>query len=221
MWLSFQADRKGYSDPRWCTFKQAKDKGWHVKKDEKSTLVEFWSLYDKKTRKTIDDKEAARIIRDDPDRKDDIILMSRAYCIFNGDQIEGIPELPLKNEIDIEAIRANRDTLLKNMDVGFREQGSEAYYTPSADRITMPPEELFNDTYSYMATFLHESGHATGASHRMNRDLSGFFGSEAYTKEELRAEIASAFTAQALGFGNVEGVDSSAMNSAKDTALCQ
>lgn len=49
------------------------------------------------------------------------------------------------------------------------------------------------------ATFLHESAHASGAKHRLNRDLSGRFGSESYAKEELRAEIASAFTASATG----------------------
>ena len=28
--LSFIAHEKGYSDPRWCTFKQAADNNWHI-----------------------------------------------------------------------------------------------------------------------------------------------------------------------------------------------
>src|ERR1035438_3566559 len=28
--------RKGYTDPRWCTYKQAMDNGWQVRKGEKS-----------------------------------------------------------------------------------------------------------------------------------------------------------------------------------------
>ena len=52
---------------------------------------------------------------------------------------------------------------------------------------------------SYMSVFLHEAAHASGAAHRLNRDLTGSFGSESYAKEELRAEIASAFTASATG----------------------
>jgi len=50
-----------------------------------------------------------------------------------------------------------------------------------------------------MATLLHEAGHATGHISRLNRDMTGVFGSPEYAKEELRAEIASAFTAQELG----------------------
>ena len=201
LWLSYLAMFKGYSDPRWCTFNQAKDNGWTVKKGEKSAHIEFWSLYDKKTKKTIDRSEAARIVNDDPNREKDIILMSRTYCVFNAQQIDGIPEFELQSNTDIGEIRAKRDVLLKNMDLKFREGGSEAYYTPSLDQVTLPPEATFFDTYGYMSTFLHECGHASGHETRLNRDLSGGFGSESYAKEELRAEIASAFTAQDLGLG--------------------
>lgn len=205
-WLSFVADDKGYTDHRWCTFKQAEDKGWHVKKGEKSSHIEFWSLYDKQQRKYIEQQEARRIIEQDSTREPDIVLSCRTYCVFNAQQIEGIPELAHKSSVDIEDVRAKRDVLLNNMDVKFREGGSEAYYEPKRDRITMPPEATFVDTYGYMSTFLHEAGHATAAPSRLNRDLSGSFGSESYAKEELRAEIASAFTSQALGFGR-EGND--------------
>ena len=63
----------------------------------------------------------------------------------------------------------------------------------------LPTVEQFDDSYSYMAVFPHEAAHASGAAHRLNRDLTGSFGSESYAKEELRAEIASAFTASATG----------------------
>ena len=87
------------------------------------------------------------------------------------------------------------------MGLDFHEGGTEAYYRPSSDSITMPPDTYFKDDYGYMSTFLHECGHATGHESRLNRDLTGRFGSPEYAKEELRAEIASAFTAQDLGFG--------------------
>ena len=199
LWLSMLSACKGYTDPRWCTFNQAKESGWSVRKGEKSAHIEFWSLYDKKTKKTVSRADAVRIVDADPDRKDDIILMSRTYCVFNAAQIDGIPEPEVVPRTDIGELRAKRDLLLKNMCLGFREEGDRAYYTPSMDRVTLPPEESFYDVYGYMATFLHECGHATGHETRLNRDLSGAFGSEKYAKEELRAEIASAFTAQALG----------------------
>jgi antirestriction protein ArdC len=38
---------------------------------------------------------------------------------------------------------------------------------------------------------MHELSHWTGAGHRLNRDLSGRFGSDSYSKEELVAEFSS------------------------------
>ena len=200
-WLSLIADMKGYEDNRWCTYKQAEAKGWHVKKGEKSAPIEYWRLYDKLQKKYIEQREASQIIAADPEREKDIVLSCRTYCVFNAKQIEGIPELEVKNSADIKDVRANRDTLIKNMGLKFQEGGTQAFYRASTDCITMPPEKTFVDTYGYMSTFLHEAGHASGHESRLNRDLSGTFGTESYAKEELRAEIASAFTSQALGFG--------------------
>ena len=157
LWLSVQAGEKGYTDPRWCTFKQAKDKGWNVKKGEKGTSVEFWSMYDTKNRKTISLSEAEQIISENPERKDDLRLMSKNYTVFNAEQINGIPKLAQQEtEIDIKAIREQRDTLLQNMGLAFTEGGDRAYYVPSEDRITMPPENAFKNDYGYMSVLLHE-----------------------------------------------------------------
>lgn len=211
LWLSYQAGEKGYTDPRWCTFKQAKDNGWSVKKGEKGTLIEFWSAYDTKTRKALSLEEVDKIVSEDPERREDMRVMAKHYTVFNAQQINGIPQLATQNtEIDIAAIRGKRDTLINNMGLTFREGGDRAFYRPSEDSITMPPENAFKNDYGYMSVFLHECGHATGAPHRLNRDLSGTFGSESYAKEELRAEIASAFTSQALGI-DAQGADQSAV----------
>lgn len=204
-WLSIQAGEKGYTDPRWCTFKQAKDNGWSVKKGEKATAIEFWSIYDTKARKTLSLAEADEIVSKEPERADDMKPIARAHYVFNAAQIDGIPKLERTEPIvDIAAIRGQRDTLLQNMGLAFKEGGDRAYYSPSNDSVTMPPENAFKNDYSYVSTFLHECAHGSGAPHRFNRDMSGTFGSEKYAKEELRAEIASAFTTQALGFKSDE-----------------
>lgn len=199
MWLAWQASQKGYEDPRWCTYKQSQDNGWQVRKGEKGTTVEFWSLYDTKTRKTISMEEADKLVREDPDRKDDLTYITKRASVFNAQQIDGIPKLERPVTVDMDTISAQRDTLLKNMGVGLREGGDEAYYQPASDTIAMPSGSAFQSDYAYMSVLLHEAGHATGHESRLNRDLSGTFGTESYAKEELRAEIASAFTAQALG----------------------
>lgn len=51
---------------------------------------------------------------------------------------------------------------------------------------------------------MHEIGHSTGHKTRLNRDLSGGFGTAKYAEEELRAEIASMFIEQDLGIETSE-----------------
>ena len=77
--------------------------------------------------------------------------------------------------------------------------GSQAFYSPSADEAHLPEREKFKSTQSFYDTAFHEIGHSTGHESRLNRDLSGRFGSQSYAMEELRAEIASIFMEQDLG----------------------
>ena len=130
-----------------------------------------------------------------------IALEGFKFKVPSKEKVLRIPPLFISPAMDIESVRAQRDVLLKNMKLGFQEGGTEAYYSPSKDSITMPPSSTFLGNYGYMSTFLHECGHATGHESRLSRDLTGRFGSPSYAKEELRAEIASAFISQALGFG--------------------
>ena len=54
-------------------------------------------------------------------------------------------------------------------------------------------------TFRQALGLLHELGHWTGAAQRLDRDLSGSFGSKKYAQEELVAEITSAFVCASLG----------------------
>lgn len=198
--LSIHAYEQGYSDPRWCTYLQAQKKGWQVRKGSTGYPVEYWAYFDLKEKKLLSWQDALKLIKEDPTyASEHLQLRCRISVVFNAAQIDGIPEMTYAHQTNIDAIRGQRDTLLQNMRLNYREEGNEAYYSPETDTVTLPPEKSFFDTYSYACTFLHECGHATGHSDRLNRNLSGGFGSESYAKEELRAEIASAFTAQAIG----------------------
>lgn len=197
--LSYYGDRRGYTDTRWCTYNQAQEKGWQVRKGSKGVKVEYWACYDTKEKKLLSWDDVRQKLKADPDYEKNLQLRCRTYTVFNGDQIDGIPALEQRPSTDIGTLRDKRDTLIRNMGVGYQEGGIRAYYSPGMDTVTLPPEATFDDTYSYMATFLHECGHASGHESRLNRDLTGGFGSESYAREELRAEIASAFTAQSLG----------------------
>ena len=86
------------------------------------------------------------------------------------------------------------------MGVQLMHGGNQAYYSPDRDQIVIPSKEAFIDEQEYYATRLHETAHATGHRGRMDRDLSGTFGSEKYALEELRAELASVFLTMDIGF---------------------
>jgi len=72
-------------------------------------------------------------------------------------------------------------------------------YSPSTDDIHLPPKEAFPNLGEYYATALHELAHWTSHKDRLDRNLIGEYASPEYAKEELRAELASAYLA--LDFG--------------------
>lgn len=92
--LSMLADERGYKDPRWCTFQQAKDKGWKIRKGEHATKVEYWAMYDMERKRWMNWNEVERLKRDDPDAADKLQLRSRTALVFNAAQMEGVPPLP-------------------------------------------------------------------------------------------------------------------------------
>ena len=63
----------------------------------------------------------------------------------------------------------------------------------------MPRPEHFHEPINWYRTALHELGHWSGHRSRLDRLPSTGFGSPAYAREELIAELASAFLCAELG----------------------
>ena len=169
-------------DPRFCSYKQAADRGWQVRKGEKGTTVFFFK------RMLVEDRGAA------PDAEDrtKAIPMLRAYTVFNGSQIEGIPAYLAPDVTEAPWRRPEAaDIILTNSKAMVRTGGDKAFYSPSLDYIQLPEAASFHSPEAFAATALHEAAHWSGAKHRLDRDLSGRFGTAAYAQEELRAELAS------------------------------
>ena len=192
---------KGYQDPRWCTFAQIKEQGWTLKAGKgQSAKIEFWYPYDWEQKKSISWQEFREVGGQINDRYQ---LYSRAYSVYNGDMIIGIPKLEVRqNEIQpVELV----DTISRNMGVPISyHQTARAFYRPIEDRIYLPYRQQFNSEYAYASTALHELSHATGAEHRLNRKQGGEFGTEPYAYEELVAEISSCFLSSELPMGQTE-----------------
>ena len=85
------------------------------------------------------------------------------------------------------------ETFFASLGANLRHGGNRAFYLPSDDRIQMPPFEAFVDPIAYYATLAHEATHWTGHASRLDRELKGRFGQEAYAAEELIAELGAAF----------------------------
>ena len=173
-------------DPRWCTYKQAQDQGWQVRRGEKSTTVFFYK------RHQVEDENAKHGTRTIP--------VLKTFNVFHASQLDGIP--PYAAPTIDAAPRARpeaADAILKQSGAKITVGGDRAFYSPPGDFISLPPENAFRGPPEWAATALHELSHWTGHPSRLNRDLAHRFGSAAYAMEELRAELASAFLAGELG----------------------
>ena len=192
---------KGYQDSRWCTFAQIKEQGWTLKAGKgQSAKIEFWYPYDREQKKAISWQEFREAGGQINDRYQ---LFSRAYSVYNGDMIVGIPKLEVtQNEIQpVELV----DTISGSMGVSISyHESDQAFYRPVEDRIYLPYRQQFHSEYAYASTALHELSHATGSEHRLNRKQGGEFGTEPYAYEELVAEISSCFLSSELPMGQTE-----------------
>ncbi len=63
----------------------------------------------------------------------------------------------------------------------------------------MPELGQFQSPEHYYSVLAHEITHSTGSKKRLDRDMSGKFGSEKYAFEELVAELGSAMICGAIG----------------------
>ncbi|GFE56801.1 ArdC family protein [Geobacter sp. AOG1] len=177
-----------YHSPYWLTFKQVQDKGGHVKKGERSTMVIFWKWLDKSTEGIILNETLST----------SKIPILRYYNVFNIDQTEGIsPPTTEETQNDHEPL-PGPEQIIKNMPLRpeLRFGGNKAYYSPSLDYIQLPNLSTFDSPEEYYSTLFHELVHSTGHISRLGRKSilePSYFGSHEYSKEELVAEMGAAF----------------------------
>jgi antirestriction protein ArdC len=188
--LMIASMRKGYDDPRFMTYKQAKEKGWQVRKGEKAQFVEYWEVKPAKE-------------SDDPNEKARPRFIHQVYPVFNAAQIDGIPSISIEPRKPFEVIEAG-ERILQESGADIRHGGTRAFYRPSADYIQLPHKENFIDAPAYYATGCHELGHWTGHEKRLNRETltksKGFDQhDEHYAREELVAELASLYLSAETG----------------------
>lgn len=202
--LIMQAEE--YFTPVYYTFKQIKDKKATLKKGSHGSLVNYWSRYNA-TQK----REALP----DDSREDEIFPVLRNYYVYNSADIEDLqpgkhgateeeqqPQEPPEMKIDEAEALFTAYTTGNNITVTYN--GDKAYYQQITDSITLPKRHNFTSTEGMYSTFFHEIAHSTGHMSRLNRDLTGSFGTAKYAREELIAELTAAMICGCLNISTDE-----------------
>lgn len=171
----------GYADPRWMTYKQAQEHGGQVRKGEHGTAIVFWSTFIPKDK------------TNDPNAKK--VMFLKSFTVFNAQQVDGLtlPELSKDSQPtpvnDLMATYQNCPKVLVD--------GKDPCYNPATDTVHLPFQWV--DEAHRVSTTYHELVHSTGHKTRLDRDMTGTFGSKSYAREELVAELGSAYCASWSG----------------------
>lgn len=130
------------------------------------------------------------------------MMISKVHIVFNVEQCRDLNVEPVQRLPDPDFGKAlNIMRGMQDDGVSLNHGGNHAYYNVGRDAITIPHHTQFDSHEKYVGTLLHELGHATGHPDRNNRPLGNAFGSPDYAKEELIAELTSAFVAAETGVG--------------------
>ncbi|QKC86737.1 zincin-like metallopeptidase domain-containing protein [Mesorhizobium sp. NZP2077] len=197
LWVAAMA--VGHGDGLWGTYRQWQEAGAQVRKGERSTTVVLW--------KQIASSEPTN--DDDSDDGGHRRMFARAFSVFNVAQVDGY-ECPPADTLPESERLTHAEAFITNLGIKTVFGGSEAYYLPSSDTVFMPDFASFGDAASFYGTWTHESGHASGSKHRLDRDLSGRFGSAAYAAEECCVEILSGLILADLGIAHHPRADHAA-----------
>lgn len=181
----------GYSSQRWLTFRQAQAAGGSVRRGERGTIVCYADRFVPKS-----EQERAQ----GEDREARQVAFLKRFTVFNIDQCDGLPDAltDLPSLPDEVKILPRVEALIAASGADFRIGGPEAYYSPAGDYVAVPPPSAFHEPINWHRTALHELGHWSGHPSRLDRDQRGASRSPEYAREELVAEMASAFTCASL-----------------------
>jgi antirestriction protein ArdC len=234
-----------YVDPRWGTFKAMKEAAVAHAKSQGRTIVlvnqRWWEIIDgqkvwfdggvRKGEKATDIilwKPVPRKAEEGEESAGGSYLLLKSYKVFNAAQVEGLPELPAKEErehtpveeaerivqgyvwsdgrSDTEPIAGDGHNTGPSVFYGH----DRAAYSPVLDKVMMPDPEQFHSGEEFYSTLFHELVHSTGHESRLKRIEPALFGTDPYAKEELVAEMGASFLVGAAGLPDAGGEQSAA-----------
>lgn len=200
----------------YVTFLECKKHGGRIKAGSHGEHIVYWQMNE------IPDKDENGKVKTDKDgnaktKKIPLLKMSTVFWI--GDT-EGLKPREMVKNLDHAEHDTDADNIITNYCNGsgvqfVTDEKKAAYYRPLFDDIHVPPINAYRKAKKaeYYSTAFHEMTHSTGASNRLDRfGHKGQFsyGSHAYSKEELIAEMGAAMLVNYTGLETEASLDNSA-----------
>ncbi len=146
---------RGFAAQSWLTFRQALALGGHVRKGEAGTTVVFADRFVPKDRRDGANGQGG------DEKRDPSVPFLKRFTVFNIEQCDGLPEA-----LTVDAppapkglILPEAEALIRATGAKFRICGSEAFYSPGADTVHVPPPQAFFEPVNWHRTAFHELGH--------------------------------------------------------------
>lgn len=183
----------GFRTHAFLTLRQANTLGGSVRKGEHGTHVVY-------ARRFVPSEERRRAGAEGREATGGIPFLKH-FTVFSVDQCDGLPDdiaqppAPAPEGLIVPQAEA----LIKATGADFRIGGAMAFYSPAHDYVAVPRPDDFHEPVNWHRTAFHELGHWSGHHSRLDRDLTGNFGSTEYGREELVAEMTGAFVCASLG----------------------
>lgn len=191
-----------YTSRYWVTYKEALRLKGYVQKGSKGSRVIYWHWRTPEERQRLIDTGKAT---------------SPAPCtpflstVFNLEQTEGIT--PPGNDLNCQRKGKldKAEAFLATLPTGGPTVSHGVHfapcYRPSSDAIQLPHLSQFQSAEHYYSTLFHELVHSTGHPARLNRIQAGQRELEAYSFEELVAELGAAFLCALTGIENQRTIE--------------
>lgn len=177
---------------KYATFRQWTGLGYQIKRGEVGEQVVFWKHL------VVQDKENPELLKDIP--------MLKYYVVFHSSQLEHYCDRKVKitdEEYPDAQTVFNKYVTAEKIPVEFG--GNKACYSVETDSIRLPKRTDFRSAGDFFSTAFHEAVHSTGSADRLNRNLVSFVDDvDAYSKEELIAEIGSSVLLATLGIDDAK-----------------
>lgn len=206
--LTFYSQEEKYEGNRFYTFNQIKEKGYHLENAKGKGIPVIYPMFnyfkdgatDYSERKLVGVSKKSEMIRSGEATESNFKwAYASVKSVFSEDLVKEIEKDPQQhiysNDEKFEFLKG----FMKETGVEFYQSkiNERCYYDINKHRIVLPPDNHFFNKEALLSTLAHEIAHST--SKGLEREVTGEFGSEEYAKEELRAEIASAYICAELG----------------------